>query len=342
MHKVFTRLVFTLFVLVSVGARCQTTINPATQVRWPAVTGAGAPSSPTWPCTSTHYGQPYTDTTANTQYVCSTSGWVPVASTGGTGMTALTGPVTAMGPGSAASTITPTGVTAGTYSGAAITVNAAGQITFAGTPFTINTFTCNVCGTVEIGFTTASPASGSLSYSNPTTPTSASVFDGANTATLSTPFTSWSLAHTYASSTIGASTTFTATALGNAQTKTATQSVTWQPRYFGGVGAPGATSSVTASGTTAVLSTTDVLTSAGLADSQVGSVIGTYSPSGQSIYLLLRGGSHTFTDNNTGFAMAFNSPTAVTFVNQYGVSVSMFLYQTTFTLTGAFAPKVAS
>jgi hypothetical protein len=47
-------------------------------------------------------------------------------------------------------------------------------------------------------------------------------------------------------------------------------------------------------------------------------------------------------DNNTGFPFAFNAPTAVTFVNVNGVSVSMFLYQSTNILVGNFAPKVAS
>jgi hypothetical protein len=58
--------------------------------------------------------------------------------------------------------------------------------------------------------------------------------------------------------------------------------------------------------------------------------------------LLLTGGSHTFVDNNTGFPFAFNAPTSVSFVNAQGVTVSMFLYQSTNALFGNYAPKVVS
>jgi hypothetical protein len=50
---------------------------------------------------------------------------------GGGGITSLTGPVTGSGTGAVATTITPTGVTAGSYTSANVTVNAAGQVTFA-------------------------------------------------------------------------------------------------------------------------------------------------------------------------------------------------------------------
>ena len=117
---------------------------------------------------------------------------------------------------------------------------------------------------------------------------------------------------------------------------------TWQPAIFGGVGSSGATSSVTASGTTAVLSTGDVLARMQLGAEGVGQTFGPFHPSGQVIYLLLTGGSHTFIDAGTGFPFAFNSPIAVSFVNAQGVTVSMFLYSSTNPLFGSFSPKVAS
>lgn len=50
-------------------------VDPSTQILWPKVTGSGAPSGG---CTTTNYGQPYTDTTNNIQYVCSSGGWIRI------------------------------------------------------------------------------------------------------------------------------------------------------------------------------------------------------------------------------------------------------------------------
>lgn len=207
------------------------------------------------------------------------------------------------------------------------------------TGFSIASFTGGQSG--EIGEQFINP-SFAAAYSD--TPTGASITntDSINSPfALTTPFTSASITGTFSHSTT-ATTTFTLTATNGVTSPTATQTITWKERIFGGVGTVGASSSVTASGDTAVLSTSDVLPSAGLGVEAVGQTFGPYSTSGQAVYLLLSGGSHTFTDAISGFPFAFDTPVAVTFVNQYGVSVSMFLYQSVNSLTGTFAPKVVS
>ena len=55
-------------------------INPSSQILWPLVTGNGAPTAS---CTSSNYGQPYTDTTNNIQYTCRSTGWQSDLSTAG-------------------------------------------------------------------------------------------------------------------------------------------------------------------------------------------------------------------------------------------------------------------
>lgn len=209
----------------------------------------------------------------------------------------------------------------------------------AGTPFAITGFSGG--STVELGTSVVNPMF-TASYS--VTPAGAQITNTegiGSPLTLTTPFTSGTVIGTFAHSTVGC-TTFTLSAT-QGTTQTANQSICWQPAIFAGVGAPGATSSVTASGSTAVLSTGDSIARFQFGAETVGETLGSYAPSGQCIYLLLMGGSHTFTDANTGFPLPFNAPVAVTLVNSHGDSVSMFLYSTTNALTGPlFIPKVAS
>lgn len=243
--------------------------------------------------------------------------------TGVTALNSLTGAVTlAVGSGL---TLTPSGNT--------LTIGLASG-------FSINSFTgCG--GALELGQTVTNPTC-SATYTG--TPTGANITNTDaidSPLVLSTPFTSGTIVGSFHHTAI-ATTTVQLTAIG-ASTQTANQTYTWNPRIFAGLGTGGATSTVTASGTNAVLSTTDVLPSAGLGAETIGQNFGPYAPSGQVIYLLLTGGSHTFTDLCTGFPFAFNSPITVTFVNQFSVSTTMYLYQSTNSLTGAcFEPHIVS
>lgn len=53
-------------------------INSATQIKWPPVTGTGAPLGV---CTSSNYGQPYTNTTNGDFYVCTSLGYIKISGT---------------------------------------------------------------------------------------------------------------------------------------------------------------------------------------------------------------------------------------------------------------------
>ena len=79
--------VFCLTVLLSVLATIShAQIDPTRDVNWPKATGAGTPTSLSISCTSANYGQPYTDTTNNNEYFCTTSGWVQISGGGGGGL----------------------------------------------------------------------------------------------------------------------------------------------------------------------------------------------------------------------------------------------------------------
>lgn len=206
-------------------------------------------------------------------------------------------------------------------------------------PFTITSFTgCN--GVLELGATLTNPTC-NATYS--ALPSSANLTntDGISSPTnLTSPFTTGTIVGSFVHSAV-TTTTITLTAVGTS-TQTANQTYSWQPAIFAGLGTAGATSTVTASGTTAVLSTADVLPRSQLGAETVGTIFGPFAPTGQNIYLLLIGGSHTFVDTGTGFPFAFNTPIAVTFTNANGVPVSMFLYQSANPLSGTFTIRVAS
>jgi hypothetical protein len=61
----------------------------ASQTSWPNVTGAGTPTAP---CTSANYGQPYQNTavTPNTYYTCGTDGWAIRGGSGSPSFSAIT------------------------------------------------------------------------------------------------------------------------------------------------------------------------------------------------------------------------------------------------------------
>lgn len=198
--------------------------------------------------------------------------------------------------------------------------------------FAISTFTCSICGTVEAGVTTASPATFTASYSS--LPASAAISDGVNTDPLTTPFTSGSLAHTYC--TVGqgvGSTTFTLTAVA-ASTKTATQTINCTPRSFGGTGTGGSATGATASGNNAILvGATGTLTISYLGTSCSGQTYNVTTSGIQYVYLILpcnvsSPGSGSFTTPGPA-VFSMNTPTSITFTNQFTAPIPMYLYRST-------------
>lgn len=93
MKRLISRLLATLtFLAIATSASAQH-INPTTQINWPLATGF---STPTLPCSTLNYGQPYTNLTTNVQSVCTASGWVPIGGgSGGGTVTNFSAPATA-------------------------------------------------------------------------------------------------------------------------------------------------------------------------------------------------------------------------------------------------------
>ncbi len=200
-----------------------------------------------------------------------------------------------------------------------------GSLQAVGNPFS-DSIACSASGLFEIGNVSTNPNNCTFGYSNGTV-ASASLTDGTHNVTLTTPFTSGALPYVYSTNT-----TFTVHATAtDSQTASASDSISFLPREFGGVGTSGATS-ITASGSSAVLvGATGTLSSAGLGQQ---STWGPYSPSNQNIYVAGTSSACTFTSG--GFAFPMNSPLTISFTNQYGSIVTMYLYQSTNLLSSPF------
>ena len=199
---------------------------------------------------------------------------------------------------------------------------------------------------VEVGATVTNP---SFTASYNSLPSSAQITNSDSIdspLTLITPFTSGTVVGSFTHDTV-TNVTFTLTAIGSV-TQNAYQYISYDGRDFGGLGAAGATSSVTAFGNNAILSTSDAIYSIGLfaGGEGIGTTFGPFSPTNQKIYLLLQGGTHTFKDQN-GFLFPFgpggdNISTTVSFTNQYSAVITMYLYESTNLLSTPFTLTIAS
>jgi len=191
--------------------------------------------------------------------------------------------------------------------------------------------------TQELGATVTNPVFSSAFSGATVTGSSITNTDSvASPTTCTTPFTSCTITGTFSHSS-NATVTFTDTITGSDGTSPSrTATVSWYPRFFGGVGTAGATGA-TSSGTSAVLTgATGTLASLGIAATQTGTF--SFTPSSQYIYLILQGSSHTFTVNT--FATTFTS-TAISFTNINGVSVpTEYLYVSPTFYTGTYTVGV--
>jgi hypothetical protein len=187
--------------------------------------------------------------------------------------------------------------------------------------FSISSFSGG--STIETGGTVTNPAF-TASYSSEPESASITNTDGIDSPlTLTAPFTSGTVTGTFSHST-PVNVVFTLSADGP-PTKTATQTIAFEDRGFGGVGGIGATSA-TASGNTAVLNGgAGTLSDSFLAASFVGTSFGPFSPVSQPIYILLPAGAHTFQDQD-GFGFPMTAVATFSFTNQFGAVISMTLW----------------
>jgi hypothetical protein len=329
-------LIFLLCMSSYASAQTSTMVDPATRIAWPRITGAGAPGSLGIACTATNYGQPFLDTatTPNNSYICGTNGWQLTG--GGPQVTSIEGaaPITASTT-AGVSTIGVTGVTDRYNIGGLIYAYSNGVLQSAGNPYSASITSCSQCNvTSEAGFTTTNPMTFGFGYEYGTT-ASATLGDGTNTVTLTTPFTSGSLPYSYCTVGQGVSAftfTLSATSTSPVQASNPTAEVNCLPRSYVGTGTGGSATGVTVSGTSAALvGATGTLTDGGLETSNVGQTFTVTTSGTQYVYLLLvsnvsnpTGGSFT-TPGPTVFQM--NAPTTITVAGQYGGTWTGYLYR---------------
>jgi hypothetical protein len=189
-------------------------------------------------------------------------------------------------------------------------------------------------GIYECGDTAANP-SFSADYTG--IPTSASITNTDNINSpliLISPYNSGTVLGNFSHSGVNSSVVFTLSANRGSVNRSASSTITFEARSFGGIGGPSATSA-TASGNMAVLnSSLGTLSDFGIHPSDVGRTYGPFSPQAQKIYLLLphTPTAHTFRDAY-GFSFPMNVPTTFTFVNQHSVNIQMDLYESTNSLS---------
>jgi hypothetical protein len=210
-----------------------------------------------------------------------------------------------------------------------------GVLQSAGNPYSASITSCSQCNaTYEAGFTTTNPMTFGFVYAYGTT-ASATLGDGTNTVTLTTPFTSGSLPYSYCTVGEGVSAftfTLSATSTSPVQASNPTAGVNCLPRSYVGTGTGGHATGVTVIGTSAALvGATGTLTNGGLETSNVGQTFTVTTSGTQYVYLLLvsnvsnpTGGSFT-TPGPTVFQM--NAPTTITVAGQYGGTWTGYLYR---------------